>query len=238
MVVRRLRSRPGRRGLALLPGRLGRRGMALLGASALAVGLSAAVAAGPAAAATLTDSVTVNATAGLGTIPANAIGLNTAVYDSYMNDTPIPGLLKAAGIDALRYPGGSYSDIYNWQTNVAQGRYDAPDTDFAEFMGTAQAAGAQPIITCSYGTGCPALAAAWVQDADVTNNYGIQCWEVGNEVYGNGTYGANWEADAHCDTSLNGPPVTIGSEPSQTYDCGPTQYADSVLQYISAMKAV
>ena len=34
-----------------------------------------------AAAQTLTDSVTVNATSGLGAIPSDAIGLNTAVYD-------------------------------------------------------------------------------------------------------------------------------------------------------------
>jgi hypothetical protein len=208
----------------------------LLGSAGLAAAMAVAVAAAPASA-QIADSVTVNATAGLGTIPANSIGLNAAVYDSDMNDTAIPGLLKAAGVTALRYPGGSYSDIYNWQTNVAQGGYDAPNTDFADFMATAQAAGAQPIITTNYGTGTPALAAAWVQDADVTNNYGIQYWEVGNEVYGNGTYGANWETDSHCETSLNGPPVTIGSEPSQTYDCGPTQYADNVLQYISAMKA-
>ena len=39
-----------------------------------------------------------------------------------MNDAAIPALIKAAGIDALRYPGGSYSDIYNWQTNTAAGR--------------------------------------------------------------------------------------------------------------------
>jgi hypothetical protein len=218
--------------------RHGRRGLALVGSAVLVAATLAATTATPAAAQALPDSVTVDATAGLGTIPANAIGLNTAVYDGDMNDTPIPGLLKAAGINALRYPGGSYSDIYNWETNVAEGGYDAPGTDFANFMATAQAAGAQPIITVNYGTGTPALAAAWVQDADVTNDYGIQYWEVGNEVYGNGTYGANWEADAHCETSLNGPPVTIGSEPSQTYDCGPTQYADNVLQYISAMKAV
>jgi hypothetical protein len=218
--------------------RHGRRGLALVGSAVLVAATLAATTATPAAAQALSDSVTVDATAGLGTIPASAIGLNTAVYDGDMNDTPIPGLLKAAGINALRYPGGSYSDIYNWETNVAEGGYDAPGTDFANFMATAQAAGAQPIITVNYGTGTPALAAAWVQDADVTNDYGIQYWEVGNEVYGNGTYGANWEADAHCETSLNGPPVTIGSEPSQTYDCGPTQYADNVLQYISAMKAV
>ncbi len=169
-----------------------------------------------------------NATASIGTIPSNAIGLNTAVYDSDMNDAAIPPLLKAAGIDALRYPGGSYSDIYNWQTQTAvDGGYVAPNTSFADFMNTANAAGAAPIITVNYGTGTTALAAAWVQEAANDN---VQYWEIGNEVYGNGTYGANWETDAHCDTSEGGTPVTIGSEPSQTYDCGPTTYADERAQ--------
>jgi cellulose binding protein with CBM2 domain/fibronectin type III domain protein len=214
-----------------------RRAAAWLGAAALSTALPVAAAVPHASAATGV-AVTVDATAGLAAIPSNAIGLNTAVYDSYMNDTPVPGLLKAAGIDALRYPGGSYSDIFDWQTNVAQGGYDAPNTSFANFMATAQAAGANPIITVNYGTGTPALAASWVQDADVTNSYGIKYWEVGNEVYGNGTYGANWETDGHCDTSASGGPVTIGSEPNQTYNCGPTTYADNVLSFMSAMKAV
>ena len=189
-----------------------------------------------AAAQTLTDAVTVNAMAGLGTIPSDAIGLNTAVYDGYMNDTPIPGLLKAAGFDALRFPGGSYSDIYNWQTNTAQGGYVAPGNSFSSFMTTAKSASAEPVITVNYGTGTPALAAAWVSSA-LSNSDGVKYWEVGNEVYGNGTYGANWEADSHCDTSPSGGPVTIGSEPSQTYNCGPATYAANVAQYISAMHA-
>ena len=46
----------------------------------------------PANAAT-SASVTINATAGLGTIPAGAIGLDTAVYDGDMNDAAIPALL-------------------------------------------------------------------------------------------------------------------------------------------------
>src|SRR5581483_76474 len=100
----------------------------------------------------------------------------------------------------------------------------------------AQATGAQPIITVNYGTGSPSLAAAWVQNA-ATNNDGVSYWEVGNEVYGNGTYGANWESDAHCKASLNGSPVTVGSEPSQTCNCGPAEYAANVAQYISAMHA-
>jgi hypothetical protein len=208
---------------------------ALTGAVLLAAALLAVSIPRPAAAATLTASVTVSATAGLGAIPAHAIGLNTAVYDSDMNDTAIAGLLKAAGVDALRYPGGSYSDIYNWQTQTAAaGGYVAPGTSFTSFIATANAAGAQPIITVNYGTGTPSLAAAWVTAAASDS---ITYWEVGNEVYGNGTYGADWEADAHCETSLNGPPVTIGSEPSQTYDCGPSQYAANVLQYESAMHA-
>jgi hypothetical protein len=187
-------------------------------------------------AAAQTASVTVNATAGLGTVPAHAIGLNTAVYDGNMNNSAIPPLLKAAGIDALRYPGGSYSDIYNWQTQTAvAGGYVAPNTSFSNFMSTVNAAAAAPIITVNYGTGTPSLAAAWVQAAAGDN---VQYWEIGNETAGNGTYGADWEADAHCKTSLNGSPVTIGSEPSQTYNCGPVEYAANFLQFQSAMHAV
>jgi hypothetical protein len=222
-------SRTQRRGLSRAVAGLA---VALLGAAGATGVLTA-----PSAASNVTDTVTVNATAGLGTIPSNAIGLNTAVYDGHMNDPAIPGLLKAAGIDALRYPGGSFSDIYNWQTNLAQGGFVAPNTGFANFMTTASATGANPIIDVNYGTGTPALAAAWVQNADVTNNFGINYWEVGNEVYGNGTYGAQWEADAHC-TDASGKPVTIGGEPAQTFNCGPATYANGVLSYISAMKAV
>ena len=205
----------------------------LLGLGAIGIA-SVAV---PAHAAALTASVTVNATASLGSVPAHGIGVNTAVYDSDMNDAAIPPLLKAAGVTAMRYPGGSYSDIYNWQTQTAvAGGFVAPNTGFSSFMATANAVGAQPIITVNYGTGTPALAAAWVQSAASASD-GISYWEVGNEVYGNGTYGANWETDSHCHTSLNGPLVTVGSEPSQTYNCGPAEYAANVASFASAMHA-
>jgi hypothetical protein len=215
---------------------VGRRRRWLLAAAVLLAAGMAATSTASTASAQTAATVTVNATDDIGTIPSNAIGLNTAVYDSDMNDAAIPPLLKAAGIDALRYPGGSYSDIYDWQTQTAvDGGYVAPDTSFADFMGTANAAGAAPIITVNYGTGTTALAAAWASEAANDN---VQYWEIGNEVYGNGTYGANWETDSHCDTSEGGTPVTIGSEPSQTYDCGPTTYADNVLSYESAIHAV
>jgi hypothetical protein len=181
--------------------------------------------------------VTVNATAGLGSMPSNGVGLNTAVYDANMNHPNMPGLLQAAGFNALRYPGGSYSDIYNWQTHVADGGYVAGGTTFAEFMATATATGAGPIITANYGTGTPELAAGWVKHANVDNNYGIRYWEIGNETAGNGTYGANWEADSHC-TDAAGAPIPKGTYPNQTYNCGPSVYAANSLKFIAAMKAV
>ena len=198
--------------------------------------VSAAPAA-PAAPAATAANVTVNASAHLGIIPANGIGLNTAVYDAHMNDSQLVGAMRAAGIDALRYPGGSYSDIYNWQTQTAvDGGFVAPNTSFAQFVATAKAANAGSIVTVNYGTGSTALAAAWVKAA-ASDQANVKYWEVGNEVYGNGTYGSNWESDSHCRTSRGGSPVTIGQEPSRTYDCGPAEYATGVLAFRSAIKA-
>lgn len=189
----------------------------LLGAAALAAGVTAA---GPAAAAAAAPvNVTVNADEGLGTIPATAYGLNSAVWDSQMNVPQVQNLLQQAGVQMLRYPGGSYGDIYNWQDNTAPGGYVAPGTGFDSFMGTVRKIGAQPILIANYGTGTPQEAAGWVQYANVTKNYGVKYWEIGNETYGNGYYGSPWEADNHASKS-------------------PATYAQNVVQYASAMKAV
>src|SRR5205823_1004054 len=163
--------------------------------------------------------VTVNVNEGLGTIPATGYGLNSAVWDTEMNSTAVRGLLGQAGIGMLRYPGGSYGDIYHWQTNTAPGGYVAPGTDFDSFMGTVKTLGEQPILIANYGTGTPEEAAAWVKYANVTKGYGDKYWEIGNENYGNGYYGNGWEADNHASKS-------------------PATYADYFKQYASAMKAV
>lgn len=175
--------------------------------------------AGPAAAGPAAVNVTVNAGEGLGTIPSTAYGLNSAVWDSQMNVPQVQGLLQQAGVEMLRYPGGSYGDIYNWQDNTAPGGYVAPGTDFDSFMGTVKKIGAQPMLIANYGTGTPQEAAAWVQYANVTKGYGAKYWEIGNEIYGNGYYGTDWESDSHASKS-------------------PASYAANVLQYASAMKAI
>ena len=145
--------------------------------------------------ATGTISVAVNAGSGLGTIPSTANGVNTAVFDGHLNDASAASALTNAGVDALRYPGGSTSDVYDWQNNsVVSGQsYANPSNDFDDFMGIANKVGAAPIITVNYGSGTAAEAAAWVKYADVTKNYGAKYCELGNEVYGDGTYGTSWD---------------------------------------------
>jgi hypothetical protein len=163
--------------------------------------------------------VTVNARAGLATVPDTAIGVNHAVWDSQLGTDAVAGLLGDAGVRTLRYPGGSYGDIYHWKDNTAPGGYVAPGTDFDTFMGGARRTGAQPIVIANYGTGTPQEAADWVRYANVTKDYGVRYWEIGNELYGNGHYGAAWEADDHADKS-------------------PAAYAAGVVAYSEAMKAV
>ncbi len=204
--------------------RPGHRRRARVGLATLAVGALAAatvwVAAGTASAATVTATVTVNAATTVATVPSTLVGANVAVWDSYLADAQTGTLMKNAGVKYIRYPGGSYADIYHWQTGTADnGGYVAPNTGFDAYMGMVQAAGAQPIIIANYGSGTPTEAAAWVRYANVTKGYGAKYWEIGNEVYGNGHYGSSWENDTHADKS-------------------PTAYATNFLQFASAMKAV
>ena len=219
----------------------------LAGVLAVAASSTAGRAAATAAPA---DQITVNPAQSLATVPGTAIGINASTYDGSLLDSQVPGLLRNAGISLVRLPGGSESDQYDWKTNTdVIGNYTEA-VGFDQFMSVIRRAGAQAMVTVNYGTGDTIgqrdgsaetgaqIAADWVRYANVEHHYGIKYWEIGNEIYGNGTYGADWEADAHCTTTPAGGPVTLGSEPGQTYNCGPAAYAANVATYISAMKAV
>src|SRR5437762_10753330 len=91
--------------------------LAVLAAAGVVVGLGVP----DAGAATTGATVTVNARLGLATVADTGVGLNEAVWDSQLGTTTTSDLLKAAGVRMLRYPGGSYGDIYHWQTNTAPG---------------------------------------------------------------------------------------------------------------------
>ncbi|GAB3434561.1 cellulose binding domain-containing protein [Actinophytocola sediminis] len=166
-----------------------------------------------------TVAVVVNARAGLERVDDLAIGVNHAIWDAELGTPAVADLMRDAGVAAMRYPGGSYSDIYHWRDHTAPGGYVAPNTDFDHFMAGVRRAGARPIVAANYGTGTPQEAADWVRYANVEHDYDVEYWEIGNELYGNGHYGAEWEADDHPDKS-------------------PAQYATLVRDYARAMKAV
>jgi hypothetical protein len=195
-------------------------GATMLLAAGLLVGGGATAVAAPAAAADAgAATVSVNARAALATVPDTGLGVNHAVWDQELGTNAVADLLKGAGVRMMRYPGGSYADIYHYADNTAPGGFVAPNTDFDHFMAGVKRAGAQPIIIANYGTGSPEEAAGWVRYANVTKGYGAKYWEIGNELYGNGHYGANWEADNHADKT-------------------PAGYANEVVAYARAMKAV
>lgn len=183
-------------------------------------------------------SVTINPQSSLGRLPSTAIGVNDAVWDSNLTDSTLPGLLSAAGTKVMRYPGGSTADVYHWQSNSTEPNqsFANPNNTFDVFMGQVKATGAQAMITVNYGSGTPQEAANWVQYANkgapnytgpvptypgastTGQNYGVKYWEIGNEIYGNTTYGGDWEFDVHAP--------------------GPAAYANNVVAYSQAMKAV
>jgi hypothetical protein len=200
------------------------------------------------------------------------LGLNTAPWDYiYAADVSAGGgvdviqpLLQAAGIDMLRYGGGSYADYYDWQTNTniqnclpddatasfTSSCSSSDSLDFSQFSQQARAIGAQSFVTVNYGSGTPAEAAAWVAQAKSTPGEGVALWEVGNETYG------CWEVD----NELAGAPENYAGYTPNTYttvdgvyenptcpqvtegDAAGTQtlatsYAVNARQFLLAMKA-
>jgi alpha-L-arabinofuranosidase len=146
--------------------------------------------------------LSVDASQTLRTADPRWFGVNTAVWDSYLDTSYTSNALSQAGVLSLRFPGGSSSDTYNWATGKTiiwspNGTNGVPvstnswASDFANFMHVATNLGAQAFITVNYGSGTSNEAAAWVLNANVTNNCNFKYWEVGNEVYG------TWEQDTN-----------------------------------------
>jgi len=125
------------------------------------------------------------------------LGMNMAVwYDP--TTSGIAPAFEAAGIKAVRWPGGSASDVYHWATNSECGGYTNGNATFANFVKyISNPAGLDVALTADYGSdaactggGEPSEAAAWVTDA-LTLGVTVSHVTVGNEEYG------SWEEDLH-----------------------------------------
>jgi hypothetical protein len=175
-----------------------------------------------------TASVTVNP-ASLGIAVTNQLlGMNLAAW--YVQESNVGSILNAfysAGIKAVRWPGGSWSDDYHWGYNPSTpGRLvtpymcqtTAPVTGgwggyetFENFELAIPLTGYDLALTANYGTdetcttgGDPKEAAAWATAA-LFDGAAASHMTVGNEEYG------SWETDLH----------------ATPHD--PTTYADAVI---------
>lgn len=133
------------------------------------------------------------------------LGMNLAAwYDIDTNSTAIVNAFGQAGIKAVRWPGGSWSDVYHWQNNFNcqtppnGGGIPNSNSTFANFVNDiVNPAGLDVALTADYGTnaactggGDPSEAAGWVTQA-LADGITVSHMTVGNEVYG------SWEEDLH-----------------------------------------
>jgi alpha-N-arabinofuranosidase len=97
------------------------------------------------------------------TIDSRMYGVNLAMWDSNLIGAPTAAFLATMGTGAVRFPGGSGSDDYDWQTDrgVSNASFQWAN-NAATFASVTQAQGAQPFVTVNYGSGTPQEAAAWV----------------------------------------------------------------------------
>ena len=158
--------------------------------------------------------VTVDAAQTIRTIDSRHFGVNAAIWDATFDTATTIALLNEMGNRTLRYPGGSLSDEYHWQSNTTGNNTWQWATSFDEFAHVATATAAQVFITVNYGSGTPTEAADWVRYANVTKGYGFKYWEIGNENYG------SWETD------------------NNTRPHDPYTYANRFRDYFNQMKAV
>ena len=72
----------------------------------------------------------VNARTIVRTIDSRSYGLNLAIWDGLLSGTATPALIAGLHTGVFRYPGGSASDDYDWQTdeNSVNGTFHRPIT--------------------------------------------------------------------------------------------------------------
>ncbi|HTW47258.1 MAG TPA: hypothetical protein VMD92_04875 [Acidobacteriaceae bacterium] len=146
------------------------------------------------------------------------LGMNMAVWfdptAGGASPSPVVDAFTATGVKAVRWPGGSESDDYDWQNNSAcDGGYTTPNANFSDFVsGFVQPAGVDVALTADYGSnadcdgpGVPSEAAAWLTAA-LGDGITVSHMTVGNEEYG------SWEEDMHTPASDQHNPSVYAGE--------------------------
>jgi len=124
------------------------------------------------------------------TIDPRLNGLNMAAWDANLSGTATGPLFAAMGLGAIRFPGGSLSDDYDWQTDT---QVSNPTFQWASHTGIfapiVANQGAQAFVTVNYGSGTPQEAAAWVAYCNASTS--------GTLPLGTDSKGRNWKTTGY-----------------------------------------
>ena len=133
--------------------------------------------------------LTVNAAQTGRTVDERVFGVNAVIWDGKTGSDQTVAMVQAAGIRAIRVPGGSLSDEYHWRINksldntwlwsASFGDYPAvnsPNLPTGKgFINLITSTNTQPVVTVNYGSGTPEEAAGLVAylNASVGSNVTI-----------------------------------------------------------------
>ncbi len=143
----------------------------------------------------------------------------------------VVNLLNQLHVPVWRFPGGVYSDYYNWKDGIGKAdsrpvaidpfdgktkhRHDFGVDELIQFLGRT---GSEALITANYGTGDMESAVSWLR---YFKNKGVKVrlWEIGNEVY---------MADPRRESEANGARIFHTAK----------QYAGDFRKWSAALKSV
>jgi alpha-N-arabinofuranosidase len=168
-----------------------------------------------------TVQVSVNASQTVRTVSGRVFGINVGGGDGDLNTPVTKAILNDIGSTCLRWPGGSYGDIYHYANEPWDTGATSPRTQGSfsrDFIALATNTHSEAFIIVNYGTSTPEEAAYAVRMFNITNQCNFKYWEVGNEI--NGT----WEPDYNTNA------------PFKAHD--PWTYAMRFTNYYAQMKAV
>jgi alpha-L-arabinofuranosidase len=126
----------------------------------------------PCVAVAQTANVTINAGTTVQTVDDRLFGANSTIWDSALGTSQTQSLLQAAGIRAIRLPGGSLSDEYHWRINKNRDNTWIWSSGFNVSSTLTSNLSAHAMITVNYGSGTPEEAAAWVAYANFATSGG------------------------------------------------------------------
>jgi hypothetical protein len=138
--------------------------------------------------------ISVDAGVVTGSLPHALLGVNGAHWMTDLHADPVVAQVKALGAGPIRYPGGSSSDTFHWQSNnlLNLDRSQSWQTTTDDFFQLLSKSGAAGMITTNFGTGSAREAADWASYA-YAKDANVPYWEVGNEIYGN--WESSWTHD-------------------------------------------